>query len=84
VVTRSENIRALHQNGVILCLDRPLEQLAVGGDRPLSSSMEALKAMEAARRPLYLAAADAVVPNDAEIADAVAAAMEMLDEIFDH
>ena len=52
--------------------------------RPLSSSTEALKKMEAERRPLYLAAADAVIPNSGTVEDAVTAAMEALDEIFSH
>ena len=84
VIKRPENLRALRQNGVILFLDRPLESLVVGGGRPLSSSTDALRAMEAERRPLYLAAADAVVPNQTTVANAVNAAMEALDEIFRH
>ena len=84
VIKRPENLRALRQNGVILFLDRPLESLVVGGGRPLSSSTDALRTMEAERRPLYLAAADAVVPNNSTVTDAVAAAMEALDEIFSH
>ena len=82
-VKRPENLRALHQNGVVLFIDRPVEALAVGGSRPLSSSMEALRTMEAQRRPLYRAAADAVVPNTGTLEDALRAAMEALDEIFD-
>ncbi len=80
---RPENLRALHQNGVVLFIDRPVEALAVGGDRPLSSSMDALREMEAQRRPLYLAAADAVIPNNGTLDEALRAAMEALDEIFD-
>ena len=57
--------------------------LAVGGGRPLSSSLDALRQMEAQRRPLYLAAADAVIPNNGTLDDALHAAMEALDEIFD-
>lgn len=83
VVKRPENLRALHQNGVVLFIDRPVEALAVGGSRPLSSSMAALRTMEAQRRPLYRAAADAVVPNTGTLEDALRAAMEALDEIFD-
>ena len=56
----------------------------MGGGRPLSSSTDALRAMYTERRPLYLAAADAVVPNHTTVTDAVNAAMEALDEIFDH
>ena len=84
VIKKPENLRVLRQNGVILFIDRPLSALTVGGGRPLSTSQEALKAMEAQRRPLYLAAADAVVPNQTTVADAVAAAREALDEIFSH
>jgi len=83
IVKKPENLRALHQNGVILFIDRPVDALAVGGGRPLSSSMDALRQMEAQRRPLYLAAADAVIPNNGALDDALYAAMEALDEIFD-
>ena len=84
VIKRPENLRALRQNGVVLFIDRPLDALTVGGGRPLSTSAEALKTMEAQRRPLYLAAADAVIPNETTVADAVAAALEALDAIFVH
>ena len=76
VVKTAGNARALRQNGPVLFLDRPLEKLAVGGGRPLSQSFEALAAMEAERRPLYLAAADAIVPNRTTFNAAVKAAME--------
>ena len=83
VVKTATNVRALRRNGVVLFIDRPVEALAVGGSRPLSSSMEALRTMEAQRRPLYLAAADAVISNTGTLAEALAAAQEALDEIFD-
>ncbi|MBU3820124.1 MAG: shikimate dehydrogenase [Candidatus Faecalibacterium intestinavium] len=83
IVKRGENIRALRQNGVILWLDRPVEALTVGRGRPLSSSAEAVRRMAEERRPLYAAAADAVVPNHTTIEAAVKAALETLDEIFD-
>ena len=83
-VKRPENLRALRQNGVVLFIDRPLDALTVGGGRPLSSSPEALRRMEAERRPLYEAAADAVVRNDTTIEAAVQAALEALNEVFSH
>ena len=46
-------------------------------------SAEALRTMEAQRRPLYLAAADAVISNTGTLAETLAAAQEALDEIFD-
>ena len=82
IVKKPENLRALHQNGIILFIDRPVDALAVGGGRPLSSSMDALRQMEAQRRPLYLAAADAVIPNNGTLDDALHAAMEALDEFL--
>ena len=82
ILKKPENLRLLRQNGVVLFLDRPLEKLTVGGGRPLSSSPEALRQMEKERRPLYLAAADAVVLNRTTVAQAVDAALEALDEIF--
>ena len=51
IIKRGENLRALHQNGVVLFLDRPLDALTVGGGRPLSSSTEALKKMERSAAP---------------------------------
>ncbi len=83
VVKDPANLRALHANGIVLFIDRPLEDLLVGGGRPLSTSPEALKTMEAQRRPLYLAAADAVISNTGTLAETLAAAQEALDEIFD-
>ncbi len=81
-VKRAENVRALRQNGVILFIDRPLDALTVGGGRPLSSSHEALRAMEAQRRPLYEKAADAIIPNDGTLDQAVSRALEALDHLF--
>lgn len=64
VVTQPQNLPLLRQNGVVIFLDRKLEKLEMGGNRPLSKNKEALAQMQAARTPLYLAAADAVVKND--------------------
>lgn len=48
-----ENIDALKQNGRIYFLDRPLEQLAFGASRPLSSDKEKLKQRYDERYSLY-------------------------------
>lgn len=52
VVLRSENMRALSQNGRILFIQRPLDKLATAG-RPLSKDTDALKTMYENRLPLY-------------------------------
>ena len=60
------NMDVLHQNGILLFIDRPLDGLKVGGHRPLSTSHEALALMEQRRRPLYEKAADIRVENSSD------------------
>ncbi len=57
-ILREENIRFLKKNGLLVFLDRPLSLLTPTGDRPLSSSKEALAALYRVRYPLYRSAAD--------------------------
>lgn len=84
VVKNPENIRALRQNGVIIYLDRPLQQLAVGGGRPLSTSVEALREMEQQRRPLYEKAAHATVKNQGSFEQVVEQIKEAFYEVSGH
>ena len=64
VPLREENVKALRQNGRIIFIKRPLDQLAVEG-RPLSVDLPALYER---RLPFYEAAADAVLENDSTVA----------------
>lgn len=57
-VLKPENVRALKANGVLLFLDRPVDELKVSDDRPLSSDRERVRKLFAERYPIYLAAAD--------------------------
>ena len=59
VVTRAENYDPLHQNGMLVFLRRPLEELSSAG-RPLSQSV-GVEALYEKRLPLYEAWADARV-----------------------
>lgn len=52
VILRPENMKALGQNGRVVFIQRPLENLATKG-RPLSKDMDALKTMYEQRLPLY-------------------------------
>ena len=52
IILRPENMKALSQNGRVIFIQRPLEELATDG-RPLSKDMEALKNMYEIRFPLY-------------------------------
>ena len=59
VVTRPENLDLMRQNGTVVMLDRPLDQLSSRG-RPLSRA-RGVEALAAERMPLYRAWADLVV-----------------------
>ena len=61
-VLRPENVLRLKQNGSLIFLDRPLEDLCPAPDRPLSDTQEKLRALYETRRPIYLSAADRTVP----------------------
>lgn len=57
-VLRQENVNRLLQNGYIYFLDRPLDDLKVYDNRPLSSTREALEARYRERYPIYSSIAD--------------------------
>ena len=57
-VLKEENIRALRANGLLLFLDRPVDELKTSADRPLSSDPEKVRKLFEVRYPLYLAACD--------------------------
>ena len=60
IVTQPRNYDYLHQNGTIVMLDRPLDQLSTN-DRPLSQS-RGVKALADERMPLYRSWADLTLP----------------------
>lgn len=74
VVTRRMNYEPLHQNGIIVWLQRRLEDLSIK-NRPLSQR-NSLEDLYAVREPLYRAFADYIVDLDAE--DGVAALMKLI------
>ena len=82
VVLREQNVRALHQNGVIVYIDRPLNALALGNGRPLSQSADAAAKLYETRAPLYEAACDALIENTGTVDEAARAVKEKFDEIF--
>ena len=60
-ILREENVLRLKQNGVLVFLDRPLDELTPTGDRPTASSRAAIEARYRERLPIYLAAKDITV-----------------------
>ncbi len=81
-VLREDNVRAMRQNGVVLRIERDIDALGMDG-RPLSTSREALLAMQKVREPLYRAAADAAIDNNAALEGAVKRAKEAFHEAVD-
>ena len=73
-VTRPENYPLLHQNGIIIRLERALDKLPTQG-RPISQTTE-LARLYAQRKPLYDRFADVTISNDGALADTLNAIME--------
>ena len=82
VVTESVNYRLLHQNGIIVMIDRPLAELA-HRNRPITQR-DGVEKLARVRMPLYRAWADHVVASTdcaRHTAEAIARVLpEMLDE----
>lgn len=60
-VLDKDNIRALKQNGVIVFLDRALNNLVATDDRPLSSERDKLERLYAERYDIYKACAEVYI-----------------------
>jgi shikimate dehydrogenase len=77
VVLRRENVEILRENAFLVFLDRPADAIAKdllddsNSNRPLVTGPEKIYQMERERRPLYLKAADAVLRNEAGLAEAL-------------
>ena len=78
-----KNIKNLKKNGVVVFLDRSLENLIVTGDRPLSSNIETLKKRYNERYEIYKASADIIINANGSIEENVTAVKEgFLNEDF--
>ncbi len=60
-ILREENLAALRSNGILVYLDRPLDDLLPTSDRPLANEKEKIRALYDVRRPLYESAADLTI-----------------------
>ncbi len=75
-VTREENYPLLHQNGILLWLQRDLNLLPKDG-RPISLRSD-LGELYEKRRPFYERFADVVIDNNGSLEDTVKAVLEVL------
>ena len=58
---RQINVQRIKRNGVVVFIDRPIDKLKAGKNRPLSADREALEKRYAERYDKYVAAADVVI-----------------------
>ncbi len=70
-VLRSENVKALKQNGKLYFLKRKLELLTPTTSRPFSSDIESLKKRYIERLPIYESVCDKCIDNNHDISDTV-------------
>lgn len=68
-VTRPENYELLHQNGIIVWIQRDLDKLPTNG-RPLSQK-HGVEDLYAKRKPMYAQFADVIVDNNGSIDETV-------------
>ncbi len=62
-ILRQSNIDALLQNGIVIYINRPLENLQKGKGRPLSTDENALALLFEKREPIYKKIADITIEN---------------------
>lgn len=70
-VLNESNVRALKRNGIVVFLDRNLENLVATDDRPLSSDKEKLEKLFNERYDVYKSCADIVVDANGNVDDVV-------------
>ena len=78
VILRQQNIDALKKNGVIIFLDRPLEQILPADDRPLANTRDKVVALHKKRYPTYCSTCDYRVPNGISPEDVMARIFKVL------
>lgn len=78
-ILREENVFRLKQNGVLVFLDRPLDQIAATGDRPLSSNREMLEQRYRERYPKYCACADVHLHIGSDVGENVEKILDALE-----
>lgn len=78
VILDEKNVLALKRNGVIVYLDRIIDNLIATDSRPLSSNVDDLKKLYAKRKPLYEKYAEITIDDNDDVATVVRRAEEAL------
>lgn len=69
IIKNEENMRYLHENGIVIAIDRDPSLLYPTDSRPLSSTEDAVKVLYAQRKYLYQKYSDVVVDNNGSLQD---------------
>lgn len=77
-VKRSSNVKSLKGNGIIVFIDRSIDNIKTDDTRPLSSNVEKLNKLHKERYPLYKNACDYEVSNNGDIHDTVNKIIELI------
>ena len=78
VVKRTENMRMLGENGIVIWLDRAVELLHGTSERPLSPDDEAVRRLYEERLPLYQTYSDRRVENNGKLMGTVQSIEEIV------
>lgn len=78
VILDEKNVLALKRNGVIVYLDRKIDNLIATDSRPLSSNVDDLKKLYAKRKPLYEKYSEITIDDNDDVATVVRRAEEAL------
>ena len=76
VILDEKNVLALKRNGVIVYLDRKIDNLIATDSRPLSSNVDDLKKLYDKRKPLYERYAEITIDDNDDVATVVRRAEE--------
>lgn len=66
-VLREENVKHLKQNGLVIFLDRDVENIIPTSDRPLGSDREAIRKRYDERYPIYSSVGDITVDSNRDV-----------------
>ncbi len=66
-VLREENVKHLKQNGLVIFLDRDVENIVPTSDRPLGSDREAIQKRYDERYPIYSSVGDITVDSNRDV-----------------
>lgn len=66
-ILKSENVKHLRQNGLVIFLNRDVEKIVPTSDRPLGSDREAIQKRYDERYPIYCSSADIKIDSNRDV-----------------